>query len=437
MFALVDCDNFFCSVERVFHAGLSNKPVCVLSSNDGCIVALSQEAKHLGLKRGQPIFQVKDIVDRYNVALFSTNMCLYAAMSKRIVNILRNSFAHVENYSCDESFCSLDGYERTYDIEDYTRSVASKIKLWTDIPVSIGVAPSKTLAKIGSKFAKKHKGYRSVCMIDNDEKRRKALQLFDLGDVWGIGRQTLAKLNYYGVNNPLDFAEKKESWVKARFTRPTFQTWLELNGIPCIDTSEVYQRQTICTSRSFGEMVSDLRSLKSSIATFASSCANKLRGQQSAAGSVTVFICSNRFREDLSQYGNAQTEYFPVPTSDTLEITSHAIKILERIYQAGIQYKKSGVILGAITKDECVQQNLFDKIQNRPQRFQLMKTIDRLNQSYGLKTVHLAIEGEGHQAWHNKSEYKSGNFLTDINEILTIGDCGAQMGNKANQEKRR
>ena len=420
MFALVDCNNFFCSVERAFHAGLSDKPVCVLSSNDGCIVALSQEAKDLGLKRGQPIFQVKDIVDRYKVVLFSTNMYLYAAMSKRIVNILRNSFAHVENYSCDESFCFLDGYERTFNVEEYTRSVAEKIKLWTDIPVSIGVAPSKTLAKIGSKFAKKYKGYHSVCMIDNDEKRRKALQLFDLSDVWGIGKQTLAKLNYYGVTDPLEFAEKKESWVKARFSKPTYQTWLELNGIPCIDTTEVYQRQTICTSRSFGEMVSDLQSLKSSIASFASSCANKLRGQQSVAGSVTVFICSNRFREDLPQYGNAQTEYFLVSTSDTLEVTDYAINILERIYQPRIQYKKSGVILSNISRLEYVQQNLFDEIQNRPQRFQLMKTIDHLNQCYGLKTVHLAIEGNEHQAWHNKSEFKSGNYLTDIKEILTI-----------------
>ena len=214
---------------------------------------------------------------------------------------------------------------------------------------SIGVAPSKTLAKIGSKFAKKYKGYHSVCMIVNDDKRHKVLQLFNLSDVLGIGKQTLPKLNYYGGTNPLEFAEKKESWVKARFTKPTYQTWLELNGIPCIDTSEVYQRQTICTSRSFGEMVSDLESLKSSIATFASSCANKLRGQQSVAGSVTVFICSNRFREDLPQYGNAQTEYFSVSTSDTLKITDYAIKILERIYQPGIQYKKSGVILSNIS----------------------------------------------------------------------------------------
>ena len=299
MFALVDCNSFFCSVEKVFHPGLNGKPVCVLSNNDGCIVALTPEAKMLGLHRGDPLFKVKDIVRANNVRIFSTNMQLYAAMSKRVTNILRKSVAHVENYSIDESFCYLDGYERLYNLEDFMRDIADRIKLWTDILVSVGVAPSKTLAKMGSKFAKKYRGYRSVCMIDNEEKRRKALSMFELGDIWGIGRQTLSKLNYYGISTPLEFADKSESWVRSRFYKPAQQTWLELNGIPCIDTSEVIRNQNICTSRSFGEMITDLPSLKASVATFASSCGNKLRAQKACAGSVTVFIYSNRFREDL------------------------------------------------------------------------------------------------------------------------------------------
>ena len=206
MFALVDCNSFFCSVEKVFHPGLNGRPVCVLSNNDGCIVALTPEAKTLGLHSGDPLFKVKDIVKANNVRIFSTNMQLYAAMSKRVTNILRKSVAHVENYSIDENFCYLDGYERIYNLEDFMRDIADRIKLWTDIPVSVGVAPSKTLAKMGSKFAKKYKGYRSVCMIDNEEKRRKALSMFELGDIWGIGRQTLAKLNYYGISTPLELA---------------------------------------------------------------------------------------------------------------------------------------------------------------------------------------------------------------------------------------
>src|SRR5574344_554789 len=420
MIALVDCNSFFCSVEKVFHPGLNGKPVCVLSCNDGCIVALTPEAKAIGLRRGDPIFKKRDIVDYYHVTLFSTNMQLYAAMSKRITNILRSSVYRVENYSIDESFCYLDGDEQHYQLEDYMRSVAEKIKLWTDIPVSVGVAPSKTLAKMGSKFAKQYYGYHSVCMIDSVEKRRKALSLFPLSDVWGIGRHTLEKLNYYGVSTPLELADKKEGWVKSHFTLPTVQTWKELNGIPCIDTTEINQKQTICTSRSFGDMITDKASLRASVASFAASSANKLRGQHSVASAVTVFICSNRFREDLPQYSNALTAELPIPTSDTQELTRTALELLDRLYIAGISYKKSGVVLGHITDAHAIQQNLFDSIKNRPERFQLMSTIDKLNQRFGLNSIRLAVVGTEQQSWHTKSEHRSGNYLSDINEILTI-----------------
>ena len=278
MIALVDCNSFFCSVEKVFHPGLNGKPVCVLSCNDGCIVALTPEAKALGLRRGDPIFKKKDIVQHYGVKLFSTNMYLYAAMSKRVNNILRSAVPHSEVYSIDESFLYLDGLEKFHNLEDYMRGVVEKVRLYTNIPVSVGIAHTKTLAKIGSKFAKQYKGYRSVCMIDNEDKRRKALALFKLADVWGIGKQTLAKLNYLGIRTPLEFANKKESWVRSHFTKPGLQTWKELNGISCIDTSEVAQRQTICTSRSFGNLVMDYDALQASVASFAGSCANKLRG---------------------------------------------------------------------------------------------------------------------------------------------------------------
>lgn len=420
MFALVDCNSFFCSVEKVFHPGLNGKPVVVLSNNDGCIVALTPEAKAVGLHRGDPIFKVKDIVEHNDVNVFSGNLQLYTAMSKRITDILRKSILHVENYSIDESFCDLGGYEKYNNLTEMMRGIANKIKLWTDIPVSVGVAPSKTLTKMGSKFAKKYKGYRSVCMIDTDEKRRKALSLFDLTDVWGIERHTLEKLNYYGIHTPLDFADKSESWVRSHFHKPGLQTWLELNGKPCIDTSEIVRNQSICTSRSFGNMVSDLTSLKASVATFAGSCANKLRGQDAGAKVVTVFLCSNRFREDLPQYGNSATLTFLVPTSDTLEITGAALRIVERIYRPGIMYKKSGVIVSDIKPMNHIQTDLFDPIKNRPERNKLMKAVDAINHRYGLKTLQLAVEGEKQQPWKVKSEHRSPNYLTDLNEILTI-----------------
>ena len=420
MFALVDCNSFFCSVEKVFHPGLDGRPVCVLSSNDGCIVALTPEAKAVGLHRGDPIFKMKDIVEKHQVILFSTNMPLYAAMSRRVTSILRLSVHHVENYSIDESFCDLKSFGEHFDLTKLMREVRQRIKLWTDIPVSIGIAPSKTLAKMGSKFAKQYQGYRGVCMIDTEEKRRKALEIFALSDVWGIGRRTLEVLNYYGVHTPLQFADKKESWVRAHFHQPGVQTWMELNGIPCIDTSEVIRNQNICTSRSFGDMVSDLPSLKASVASFASSCANKLRGQQSLCQSVTVFVSSNSFRTDLPQYGNAATVLLATPTSDTLEINKAAMQCLESVYLPGIMYKKSGVLLGKISPAYPAQMELFNSPVRRMRRENLMHALDDINQRYGAKTLHLAVEDCGHQPWHVKCEHRSPNYLTDINDILTI-----------------
>lgn len=420
MYALVDCNSFFASVEKVFHPGLRGKPVCVLSSNDGCIVALTPEAKAVGLHRGEPIFKSRDIVERHHVCVFSTNMMLYAAMSKRVTSIIRQSVEQVENYSIDESFCNLAGYEKHYDIEDYMRGMAERIHTWTDIPVSVGVAPTKTLAKIGSKFAKQYRGYRGVCMIDTDEKRRKALEIFDLADVWGVGRRSLEKLHALGVTTPLQFADKPLPWVRNHFSKPGYQTWLELNGHPCIDTAELVSRQSIGTSRTFGDMVSSPDMLKAAVATFAASCATKLRAQHSVAGTVMVFICSNPFRDDLEQYSNAGTAVLNVPTADTIEITEAALRVLDVIWNGRIRYKRAGVMLGAISSDAFVQQKLFDGIMNRPERQELSRTVDMINHRYGLKTVCLAVEGEKAQPWKVKCEHKTPNHLTDLNEILTV-----------------
>ncbi len=322
MIALADCNTFFASVEKVFHPGLQGKPVCVLSSNDGNIVALTKEAKALGIQRGAPFFQVKNIIEKHNVAVFSSNIMLYAAMSNRVQSIMRKTVAKTESYSIDEQFLYLDGYEKYGDLEQLMRGMVEKIRLWTDIPVSVGIAKTKTLAKIASKFAKQYKGYRSVCMIDTEEKRRKALSMFDLSDVWGVGHRTYARLISLGVTTPLEFADKPGDWVRHHFHKPGYQTWLELNGIPCISTEEIQKRQSICTSRSFGEMISSKEQLRASVAAFAGSCANTLRAQGSSAGAVSVFVSSNRFREDLPQYTNYGTAVLPVPSADTIEITN-------------------------------------------------------------------------------------------------------------------
>ena len=419
MIALADCNSFFASVERALHPGLKGKPVCVLSSNDGNIVALTTEAKALGLRRGDPYFKVKDLMEKNGVAVFSGNLMLYAAMSKRVQSIMRRTVAHTECYSIDEQFLYLDGYEKHFDLVEMMRGMVNQIALWTDIPVSVGIAGTKTLAKIASKFAKQYKGYEGVCMIDTDAKRRKALSMFDLADVWGIGPRTFAKLNFLGVTTPLQLADKPGEWVRRHFHKPGYQTWLELNGHPCIDTSDILQRQTITTSRSFGKMISTKEDLKASMASFAASCCSTLRGQDSAAGCVSVFACSNRFREDLPQYWNIATEKLSVPSADTLEITAAAMELVERIYRPGILFKKSGVILSNIVPG-CCHHILFDPVEKREARIELSRTMDKLNQRYGLTALSLAITGRPDASWKVRKDFPTPNYLTDIDQIMTV-----------------
>lgn len=419
MIALADCNTFFASVEKVFHPGLKGKPVCVLSSNDGNIIALTSEAKALGIQRGAPFFQVKDIIERNHVAVFSGNIMLYAAMSKRVQSIMRKTVAKTESYSIDEQFLYLDGYDKFCDQEKMMRDMVQKIKLWTDIPVSVGIAHTKTLAKVASKFAKKYKGYHGVCMIDTDEKRRKALSMFDLADVWGIGGRTFEKLTALGVTTPLQFADKPGDWVHKHFHKPGYQTWLELNGTSCISTEEIHKRQSISTSRSFGEMISSKEDLKASVASFAASCCNTLRAQESSAGCVSVYACSNRFREDLPQYYDMATKKLSIPSSDTLEITAAAMELVDRIYSPGILFKKSGIILSDIVPG-CCHHILFDTVEKREERVELSKTLDRMNQKYGIRTVRLAVAGSEHEIWKNKKEHLTPNYLTDIDQIMTV-----------------
>ena len=420
MFALIDCNSFFCSVEKVFHPGLEGKPVVVLSSNDGCIVALTPEAKAVGLHRGDPIFKCRGIVEKHKVNVFSGNMMLYAAMSRRVKSIIRRSVERVEDYSIDESFCDLRGYGEHQDITQMMRELRERILLWTDIPVSIGIAPTRTLAKMGSKFAKQYRGYGGVCLIDSDEKREKALSLFELSDIWGIGRRTLATLTELGVHTPLEFTQRSEQWVTRHFPKPVVQTWMELRGTSCISAPEPEARKTVCTSRSFGEMTGELRELRAGISTFAAGSANKLRSQKSKAKTVTVFVESNRFREDLQQYGNSASITLPHPSSDTIEITEAALTALESIYRSDIQYKRAGVILSDIVQSGEVTGDLFDTAEGKQERSDLMELMDSLNCRYGLKTLRLAVQGEKSEPWMVKCEQKSPNYLTDIRELLTV-----------------
>lgn len=410
----MDCNNFYASCERVFNPALNGKPIIVLSNNDGCVIARSNEAKTLGIKMGVPAYQIKQDIKEHNITVFSSNYTLYGDMSSRVMTILAESTPELEVYSIDEAFLNLDGIRN---LQNFGHDLVSRIIRGTGIPVSLGIAPTKTLAKIANKFAKKHPAYHRVCIIDTEEKHTKALQLTDIGDVWGIGRKQAAKLEKQGIKTAYDFTQLSSSWVRKYMTVVGERTWKELRGISCIDMEAIPPaKKQICTSRSFGKMVEEITTMSEAIATHASTCARKLRLQKSYATSLMVFIHTNNFREDLPQYWKNTVIKLPVPTNDTLEIVHHALTGLNTIFMQGYQYKKAGVIITEIAT-EGVQQNLFDTI-DRSKRERLMQSIDRINGKY-LSHVKLAVQGNGRE-WKLKQEQLSQRYTTDINEVITI-----------------
>lgn len=413
MYGLVDCNNFYASCERVFNPSLNGKPVVVLSNNDGCVIARSNEAKALGIKMGIPAYQIKDLVSSHGVAVFSSNYTLYGDMSGRVMSMLAELSPEIEVYSIDEAFLNLHGIR---DLDIIGRKMVDRVTRGTGIPVSLGAAPTKTLAKIANKFAKKYPAYNQLCIIDSEEKRIKALQLTEIGDVWGIGRRQAAKLQKEGIKTAYDFTRFSGSWVRKNMTVVGERTWKELQGISCIDmeTAPPAKKQ-ICTSRSFGKMLTDIETISEAIASHASTCAKKLRHQHSYATSLMVFIHTNNFREDLPQYWRNIVLHLPVPTNDTQEIVRYALSGLKSIFLNGYQYKKAGVIITEIT--EGAQLGLFDHV-DRDKQERLMQAIDKINGEHG-NNIKLAVQGTG-RGWKLKQEQLSGHYTTNLNQIIDI-----------------
>lgn len=413
MYGLVDCNNFYASCERVFNPSLNGKPVVVLSNNDGCVIARSNEAKALGIKMGIPAYQIKDLVSSHGVAVFSSNYTLYGDMSGRVMSMLAELSPEIEVYSIDEAFLNLHGIR---DLDIIGRKMVYRVTRGTGIPVSLGAAPTKTLAKIANKFAKKYPAYNQLCIIDSEEKRIKALQLTEIGDVWGIGRRQAAKLQKEGIKTAYDFTRFSGSWVRKNMTVVGERTWKELQGISCIDmeTAPPAKKQ-ICTSRSFGKMLTDIETISEAIASHASTCAKKLRHQHSYATSLMVFIHTNNFREDLPQYWRNIVLHLPVPTNDTQEIVRYALSGLKSIFLNGYQYKKAGVIITEIT--EGAQLGLFDHV-DRDKQERLMQAIDKINGEHG-NNIKLAVQGTG-RGWKLKQEQLSGHYTTNLNQIIDI-----------------
>lgn len=420
MIGLIDCNNFFVSCERVFDPSLAGQPVIVLSNNDGCVVARSNEAKALGIKMGIPVFQIRELIETNHVAVFSSNYSLYGDMSHRVMTTIDRLVPEIEIYSIDEAFINFEGFQMS-SLPDYAQQLTKTIRKNTGIPVCLGIAPTKTLAKIANRYAKKYPGYKNVCIIDSEEKRVKALKCFPIEDVWGIGRQYKQKLNYYGIETAWDFIQKTESWIRKQMSVTGVRTWLELKGISCIAIEQNPSgKQNICTSRSFGEEISDFPVLLESVAYFTASCARKLRGQKSVAGIITVFLYTNRFKKEVPQYYPSITVHLPVPSANPGELIKYARMSLKQIYRPGYKYKKAGVIVSDITSASNVQCSLFDAT-DRHKQAKILSVIDTVNRKYGTDTLRSCAQPPNcFRKWSLKSQYISRRYTTNINDIIVL-----------------
>lgn len=393
MWALVDCDNFYCSCERVFRPDLEKHPVVVLSNNDGCVVARSKEAKALGIPMGMPYFRMRKQFDESVVTAFSSNYELYADMSSRVLAILREEVPAVYQYSIDEAFLNITELCLS-DVKAWGEQMALKVNKWTGIPISIGIAPSKTLAKVAAYFAKRYPGYRKCCVIATEEQRRKALRLLPVAEVWGIGRKHTLSLNNAGIRTAWDFASQTEVWVNRFYHITGKRTWMELNGhdvLPVEDTE--HQKQSIVRSRTFARMLSTESEIGTNVADYAAQCALKLRQQGCVCRKLTVFARGNPFRSDLPFFKDCATHIFTTPTSNTNEIVEAALRMLHQIFHPDSPVKRAGVIIEEITSADAIQPDLFDYDPERRHKLdEISKTLDRLNALMGKNTLRLAVQ---------------------------------------------
>ena len=430
MYGIVDCDNCYVSCERVFRPDLEGKVVVVLSNNDGCVVARSNEAKALGIKEGTPYFQLAEQFPNQKIAVFSSNYELYGELTSRVVNIISQEAPAYFRYSIDECFVYLDGMENI-NLQKWGESLHKRIKKSVGMPVSIGLAPNKTLAKIASKLAKKFEVYRHCCIIDNDEKRIAALKWLPIEDVWGIGRRYSEKLHALGCQTAYDFAVHHKDWVRVTFNNINIvRTWQELNGEDVVPNEELAKKKSICTSRSFNGMISDKDTLRTNIANYASRCAEKLRKQNTVASIVGVFVSSNPFREDLLQYWKYDEKRLITPTSSTIPIVQAAAEVLDKIFIQGVQYKRGGVIVMGISPNSPIQQDLFDINAEQIEKFnRLDAVVDRINKLNGSETIVIGSQqytqkdGKGKaDVFANaiKHDFKSKNPTTRWSDIIKL-----------------
>ena len=418
MFALADCNNFFASCERVFRPDLQGKPVIVLSNNDGCAVARSNEAKALGIKMGDPLFKIRDIVNKHKIAVFSGNMALYGDMSQRVHWVLEEFAPSIEVYSIDEAFLDLRGMENI-DFDKYAKTISKRCYKMTSIPVSVGIAPTKTLAKIASKLCKQYPRLQGGCYMHRPEDIEKVLRKYPIEDVWGIGRKTVYKLKLMGINTAYDYTTLSESRVRSLFNITGLRTWKELQGIPCIEFEDGFEaKQSICVSRSFSSEIYDVKELQEQIANFSASMAEKLRKQCSVVSEIVVFAYTNRFKENEPQTHGSALISFITPTADVRVIVSKAVAATKALYKEGYGYKKAGVIATKISSDKCIMHSLFEDAQATEREHKITTVLDTINKTFGKGTIKLAVQGSGHIK--SSSDNQSPHYTTLWTDIPTV-----------------
>ena len=416
MFALVDCNNFYASCERVFDPSLLNKPVVVLSNNDGCVIARSNEAKALGIPMGAPAFQFEKDFEAKGISVFSSNYSLYGDMSGRVMNILSQFTPEIEIYSIDESFLKFNGFE-LYDLERIGKEMVERVLSHTGIPISVGLAPTKALAKIANKIAKKFADRTgSVYAIDSEEKKEKALRWTKIGDVWGIGRQHEKRLLNINVKNAWEFIQLPNEYAQKQMSVVGLRLKRDLSGESTLDFEEVKNKKNIAVTRSFDKMYSDFDDLRERLATYAAKAAAKLRKQDSNCTLLYVFLITNPFRTDLKQYRANMMVKLSSPTNSTMVLTKAALYGLKKIFKPGYQYKKAGVIIMGISPASERQLSLFSEEDPRHQL--LMKTIDRLNK---VETGKVKFAGmDLGRTWKMKQERLSNRYTSRVDEIIRV-----------------
>ena len=430
MYGIVDCDNCYVSCERVFRPDLNSKPVVVLSNNDGCVVARSNEAKRMGIKAGMPYYQLAEQFPNQDIAVFSSNYELYGELTGRVVEIIRKESPAYFRYSIDECFVYFNGIGQL-DLKDWGEKLHKRIKRSVGMPTSIGIAPNKTLAKMAGHFAKKYQGYHHCCLIDNDEKRVKALKIFPISEVWGIGRRYATRLQTMGVKTAFDFAECNLSWVRATFKNIVIErTWRELNSEDCIPNEELAKKKSICISRSFNGMITDLDGLRTHVSNFAARCAEKLRQQGTVASIVGVFLHTNAFREDLPQYWNFQEMRLITPTNSSIAIVKAANNVLQKLYRQDYRYKKAGVIVMGIAPNAPIQQDFFDITAEQIEKLRrLDAVVDHINKVNGTEFIVLGSQQYTSKGCKGKAysftnaikhDFRSKNPTTRWKDIITL-----------------